>query len=124
MDLSLLYGADNISFFDSYWVAVHFVTGILLGLLLLRFIAYLHEPVTAWIYTRYGFVCLLVWEYFEVVLRYFDQNEMPIGDAIALFLPKGFFEIESTMNIVSDLIVGSVGLYLAYRFRKTASDRS
>jgi putative Mn2+ efflux pump MntP len=118
MDLSLLYGVHNKSFFDSYWSAVHFLTGIGVGSSILYLLHYFKYPVSGKIVARIGCTILLVWEYFEVILRYLDTRHLYLGTMLDAFLPHGFFEIESTTNIVSDLILGGLGLYVVYYFWK------
>ncbi len=123
MDLSYIYGVDNQSFFDSYWVIVHFVTGILVGYIIIYVNSYFNYKLTQRIYARFGITILILWEYFEVFLRYLNTRHLHLGAVLGTFLPHGFFEIESTTNIMSDLILGSLGLYVAvYYFWKYQDD--
>jgi hypothetical protein len=118
MDLSTLYGMHNQSFFDSYWSVVHFATGIIIGRGLIYLYHYLQRPLTNEAFKYIGFSSLVVWEYFEVILRYLDTRHVPLGEMLDTILPHGFFEIESSLNIISDLLLGGFGLFLAYYFWK------
>ena len=112
---------ENISFFDSYWVAVHFGAGLMTGIALILFFHHKNIQVTPKRYARYGISLLVLWEYFELFLRYADKYEWTAKNFFASFLPESFFAIESITNIISDLVVGSFGLFLVYQYYRLSS---
>ncbi len=75
---------------------------------------YLKRPLSNQTFKYIGFCILMGWEYFEVFLRFIDKHQYQLADLLASVLPRGFFEIESTANILGDLTFGSLGLYIAY----------
>ena len=117
--LKVLFGVPNQSFFDSIWAAVHFSSGLLIGLAVIHYVAVRGGKLTARSYTRISLLLLILWEYFELSLRYMDRHRLRIAEYLDIILPKSFFEIESILNIASDLILGSIGLYLAYRYARS-----
>jgi hypothetical protein len=123
MDLSMLYGVPNQSFFDSYWAGVHFAVGVCVGGFIIYLFRYLKRPLSIQTFKYGGFAILLAWEYFEVFLRFIDIHQPYLANILSTVLLRGFFEIENTTNIVSDLILGGFGLYVAYFFWKRNENR-
>ena len=112
----ILFGVHNYSFFDSRWSAVHFSSGLLTGLAVYYYYQYKKSELSPQKYAKLGFVLLLLWEYFELILRYLDRYLPRIADVFKTILPDDFFTSESSINIVSDLVLGSLGLYLVYQY--------
>ncbi|MBI4090535.1 MAG: hypothetical protein HY422_00760 [Candidatus Komeilibacteria bacterium] len=110
----LLIGVYNDSFLDSYWVGVHFAAGLIAGFAVNQYLCKWRGVFTARSYWRIGFVMLLAWEYFELSLRYIQQFNLRLEEYLQVLIPNSFFEWESTTNIVSDLLFGSLGLLLVY----------
>lgn len=120
--LDLLFGINNQSFFDSYWAAVHFGSGLLLGIALLS-VQSRGKNLSGRSYAVIGISLLIVWEYFEVLLRLFERLQLTVPGFLA-YLPQSFFEIESTTNVISDLILGGTGLFLVYQARARVPRKS
>jgi len=114
--IDILYGIPDQSFLDSYWTAIHFGSGLLIGIALILYSRYQNKKIDPVTFGRNGFVLLLIWELFELSLRYMEKLELKLAEYLAIFLPRSFFEIESLINIASDLILGSIGLYLIYQY--------
>ena len=112
----MLIGVHNYSFLDSRWSAVHFSSGLLTGLAIYYYYQYRKRELPSQRYAKLGFVLLLTWEYFELILRYLDRYLPRIADVLKTILPSDFFTTESSVNIVSDLMLGSLGLYLVYQY--------
>ena len=112
----LLYGIENISFFDSFWVGIHFGSGVLVGIALIIYFNWRKIIITAKKYSGWGISILVLWEYFEVFLRYADRYNWSARRFFESFLPDSLSAIESLTNIMSDLIIGGFGLFLIYQF--------
>ncbi len=108
-----LFGAINQAMFDWPWSVVHLLSGGLIGsVLALTF--------PRWSRRRFwsvGVALLIAWELLEVTLRYLDAHAheamAPFKAAVAGFA----FAVESPLNILGDLIAGSVGLALGRTIR-------
>lgn len=110
----VLFGTENYSFFDSYWAVVHFTAGIVIGFSIIYYYRRRKKKLTSLLYARLGFVLLLLWEYFEILLRFSDRYELRLVNYLSILVPDNFFELESIINIISDLTLGSIGLFCAY----------
>lgn len=114
---NLLYGVENISFFDSYWAIIHFASGLALGIIFFilnsRFPRFGKKYYFAW-----GTLVLLIWEGFEIVLRLVDEGFPELARMFKNYIPEVFFEIESPLNVTSDLILGLLGLAVVYILSK------
>jgi general stress protein CsbA len=96
-------------FFDSFWVAVHLATGMGLGALLpiiVRNWKVIKSRRDIWMF---ALLLLIAWEIFEVGLREVPQS---IQGIVSRVVHKGYFEDESIVNIIGDIIVGMVGYVL------------
>ena len=113
---NLLFGVKNESFFDSYWTIIHFAAGIGVGFILQRYFKFRNQKQALRIYMRYGFTALLAWEYFELSLRFMEKFNLSLDSYLKIIIPQSFFEPESMINISSDLILGSLGLYLIFQY--------
>jgi hypothetical protein len=118
-----LFGSINHGFFDSYWVIVHFAAGILTGLVILYYQKLKRKKLATSSYLLLGLTVITAWEYFEVVLRFAEKHDFRYLALLHTIIPNGFFAIESTINIISDLVVGGVGLTLAYLFWRQGGRR-
>lgn len=112
--MDYLWGVKNVSFFDSIWVFVHFGSGLLLGITLTLLFRLAKNPMSPRNYGRIGVTVLVLWEYFELFLRYAERYDAQLARWLATFLPPNFFEIESRTNIISDLCMGALGLTIIY----------
>lgn len=103
----------NKSFFDWFALA-HFMTGVLTGILLilLRFRYDFLDNFKNFILT--GLIILLVWEVFEISLRYIKGGYRKLYKFLIRFLSKHIFSQESKVNIVGDIVIGMAGLLLVY----------
>ena len=110
--MDLLYGTVNISFFDSYWALVHFMSGLVLGILFIK-LKFLETRK----YFISGIFILFVWEVFEAFLRIVDVYSLDISNIIRSIVPSAYFATESPINILSDLILGTLGLLIVFSFR-------
>lgn len=109
----ILFGEVNIAFLDLPWSAVHFISGLTTGAVLST-LAWLRSPKRFWLA---GLAALVLWELVEMTLRYLDHN---FHEAIAPFKwsVAGFaFAPESTLNTLSDLVIGAIGLAIGRRVR-------
>lgn len=114
--LSLLIGIPNYSLIDSWWAAVHIVSGIGLGALFTalgkRFF-YLRERPNAYAVL---ITLLVAWEFCEAVLRNLPPALQVVLQSV---LHRGYFEGESALNILGDIAVGIMGFWVTYgRLRK------
>ena len=107
--MDYVYGVANYSFIDSYWSAVHFGSGILLGL----FIILLIRTVDKKRYYTLGLLLLVLWEAFEFFLRILGEYFPRSAEKLTM-IPDAMFETESAINIFSDLLLGMIGMALVY----------
>lgn len=112
----LLFGAPDQSFFDSYWTLIHFSSGIATGFAIIMAYRMNKRPLSARVYGRISLILLILWEYFEMSLRFFEKYNHPLAESLKVIIPKTFFGLESRTNIIADLTVGSIGLYLIYQY--------
>lgn len=106
-----LFGVKNVSFFDSYWAAIHFGSGLVVGIGILAWARVRSRILTQRSYARIGVAILALWEYFELFLRFTEKYQIELPKLFT-YLPRGFFEIESLTNVISDLVMGGMGLLL------------
>jgi hypothetical protein len=120
------YGNQNYSVFDSIWVLVHLSSGVGVGALI-SFLSQdgkrFRHQVTA---LHVLLLALLAWEVVEGGLRWIDLHLPALAASLKSWLYDGFFEYEHPVNIVSDLVVGSVGgaITMALVMRSRAGSKS
>ncbi len=107
--MDYLYGVTNYSFFDSYWAAIHFGSGLLIGLLIIL----IFRMVDKKRYFGFGMSLLVFWEIFEFFIRILNEY-FPKSAEKLTFIPETMFQSESIINILSDLILGYIGLAIIY----------
>lgn len=124
----MLFGAINIAMFDWPWSGIHFLSGLVAGLVLSA-VSFLHprrssslSPIRLEVHGRgvgvedqfwtAGLTVLILWELTEITLRYLDghahQAIRPLKDAVGGFA----FAPETHLNTLGDLVIGSIGLWL------------
>lgn len=118
MPAYIIAGLENQSFFDSYWVAVHFASGLIIGIGIHYWCGKKRWTVTPRLYWRSGFSLIILWEYFELILRFMQTFTDHAKYVAAAIVPDILFAPESLVNIASDLIVGAAGLLLVYLWRR------
>ncbi len=106
-----IFGQINAAVFDWPWSGIHWLSGFVIGVLLILFLKII-KPGRFW---SLGFGLLLLWELVEITLRYLDVHAheaiAPLKQTVGGFA----FAPESTANIVGDLAIGSLGLVLGRR---------
>lgn len=112
----LLFGTPDQSFFDSYWTLIHFFSGVATGFAIIMAYRMHKRPLSALVYGRIGVLLLILWEYFEMSLRFLEKYNHSLAESLKVIIPKTFFGLESRTNIIADLAVGSIGLYLIYQY--------
>ena len=100
--------------FIDYYSLIHILAGILIGLVLT--LAYYDY---GWIngfrkYIITGVSLLVLWEVFEVCLRYIKKYNNKLYKWLLKFLPGYIFSRESVVNITGDIIIGAAGLVIIY----------
>jgi len=112
----LLFGTPDQSFFDSYWTLIHFFSGVSTGFAIIMVYRMHKRPLSARVYGRTGVLLLILWEYFEMSLRFLEKYNHSLAEGLKVIIPNTFFGLESRTNIIADLAVGSIGLYLIYQY--------
>lgn len=104
----VIFGQINVAVFDLPWSVIHFISGVTIGAILVGFVR-LQPHRKFW---SVGVGLLVLWELVEITLRYLDVHAhavvAPLKQAVAGFA----FAPETTLNIIGDLIIGSIGLML------------
>jgi hypothetical protein len=87
----------------------HFCSGLVLGVLLILF----NRKISKKIYFKLGIIWLIIWEIFEGSLR-FLRIYYPLLLEKLSFIPSGWASDESFVNIIGDMLTGSLGLLIIY----------
>ena len=98
------------------WSIQHFLSGIIIGLILRWLCPHwtiLENNQMFWII---GISSLAIWELIEASLRIIGKNKNKLYKTLIKFVPKAYFVLESRKNILSDIIVGSIGIGIIYIF--------
>jgi len=61
-----------------------------------------------------GVTLLILWEIFEISLGYINSADPQLAQTLKTIIPELYFIREGTINIISDLVLGSFGLYIPY----------
>lgn len=103
-----LFGSVNIAMFDWPWSGIHFLAGLLIGLLL-GFVRGWRPTKRFWVI---GLGALVLWELVERTLRFLNIHAhtfiAPLKASVASFA----FGEETIANSLGDLMIGSLGLYI------------
>ncbi len=92
----------------------HLGSGLFIGIL---FFIFLKKKIKKNFYFIGGSILLIIWELFEISLR-FLKKYYPLFLQKMSFIPSNWTLKESYLNIVSDLIVGFIGLFIVYIISK------
>lgn len=103
-----LFGPVNIAMFDWPWSGIHFLSGLVIGVIFV--LANRRRPWRSSILL--GLFLLILWECFEGFLRYMDLNHHAGVLPLKTALDGAFFDIESWANLIGDIIIGMVGITL------------
>ena len=105
----LIFGPVNEAMFDWPWSGIHFVSGLLIGLVLVT-----------WPRTRFmkrfwftGIGLLILWELFEFTLRTLDIYAHEAVAPLKQTMAGWFFAKENLVNVIGDIVIGVSGLWLS-----------
>ena len=103
----------NKAFIDWYSV-IHMGSGIFIGIgmKLLHYRYGWFTETKTFILT--GVLILILWEIFEITLRYIKRKDKQTYKWLLKFLPGHIFLREGGVNIISDIIFGTCGLLIIY----------
>lgn len=99
----------NQSMFDWPWSVIHFASDLIIGAIFSLLLGRWRSSSRVWLS---GFLLLVLWELFEMWLRYIDVHATEVANALRTFIPHSWFSIESWANSTGDLIIGGVGLFI------------
>jgi dolichol kinase len=103
----------NRAFIDEYsWR--HLTSGVIVGLFLTCLKRSYKSLNTFFIFILIGFITVLLWELFEILLRIIKSQSGKTYKFLIKFLPEYLFLKESKMNIFGDLVFGTLGTLLMY----------
>ncbi len=104
----VVFGQINVAMFDWPWSGIHLASGLVIGTILAT-IAWSRPSRRFWIT---GVGLLVLWELVEITLRFLDAHAhaaiAPFKRSVAGFA----FAPETALNILGDLVIGSVGLWI------------
>lgn len=103
---TFFFGSINVAMFDWPWSIIHLMSGTLIGLLL-ALILRRPRPRTFW---WVGVGLLVIWEKYEWLMHYLDVHHHTVIAAYKTAVDSFAFAPETWVNILGDLIIGSVGL--------------
>ncbi|GEM_PF-3480488 len=115
-----LFGVRDISLFD-YISLGHFLTGFIVGVLILRVMIILKVRFNLFSYFVIGIACAIWWEDLEVVLRFLKANYRLVFDKVFFLFPSYVFAAESWLNVLGDVLMNTLGLLFYAKYAKLKS---
>lgn len=103
-----IFGAVNIAMFDWPWSGIHFMSGLLIGL------------ITAWwsrtrvskVFWSVSIGLLALWEVYERILHYLDVHHHQFIAGFKATVMNFAFAPETKLNTFGDLVIGTLGIFI------------
>jgi len=98
---------SNKSGLIDWWSLNHLISGVVCGFIFIFLkgkFPWLKEPKY---FFGVGFILFVFWEIIEMIIRYFKKY-------FTVPIMKPFVEYESNLNVISDIIVCLIGLWIVY----------